>query len=51
MKENGTLETLIGAYIQPRIDAQNEVINNFKTQTSNSIAIQNQLITNLQNFS
>ena len=49
MKENGTLETLNGAYIQPRIDAQNEVINNFKTQTSNSIATQNQLITNLQN--
>ena len=38
MKENGTLETLNGAYIQPRIDAQNEVIDNFKTQTSNSIA-------------
>ena len=40
---------LIGAYIQITIDAQNEVIKNFKTQTNNSIATQNQLITNLQN--
>ena len=35
--EDGTLTTLIGAYIQPRIDAQNEVINNFKNETNTSI--------------
>ena len=39
--EDGTLESLIGAYIQPRIDAQNEVINLFKNNVNNEIDLMN----------
>lgn len=35
--EDGTLNNLIGAYIQPRIDAQNTVIENFKNNVNNDI--------------
>ena len=37
MVEDGTLEALIGAYIQPRIDEQNENIESFKTNINQAI--------------
>lgn len=36
--EDGTLESLVGAYIQPRIDAQNVVINEFKEEVEGDIS-------------
>ena len=44
MAEDGTLTTLIGNYVQPLIDEQNEEIQNFKDQTNNSINEQNNQI-------
>lgn len=38
MAQDGSLETLIGAYIQPRIDAQNEVIEALQTNVSNQLS-------------
>lgn len=49
MADTGELTTLIGAYVQPRIDAQNEEIQTFKTQTNTNISTQQQSITNMQN--
>lgn len=37
MTEDGTLENLISVYIQPRIDAQNLQIQNFKNNVNNQI--------------
>lgn len=37
MVKDGTLNNLIGAYIQPRIDAQNLEIQNFKNNVNNQI--------------
>lgn len=52
--EDGTLTELIGAYIQPRIDQQNQEISNFKNETINRLDIQNARITeqnsNINNF-
>ena len=36
--EDGTLENLVGAYLQPRIDAQNVVINEFKEEVEGDIS-------------
>lgn len=37
MTESGVLTELIGNYVNPFIEDQNEVINNFKTETNNKI--------------
>ena len=37
MAQDGSLETLIGVYIQPRIDEQNVVINNLITNVGNEL--------------
>lgn len=37
MVQDGTLETLIGVYIQPRIDAQNAVISDFEEEVRGDI--------------
>lgn len=47
--ENGTLTNLIGAYIQPRIDAQNIAINNFENDVNDQLTAQNNNINNFIN--
>ena len=49
--EDGTLENLIGAYIQPRIDAQNEEIANFKLDVNNRLQNQDLTIAGLESGS
>lgn len=46
--EDGTLENLIGAYIQPRIDAQNEVIQEFASEVNTELGTLDTKILNLQ---
>lgn len=47
MSRDGSLETLIGVYIQPRIDEQNEVIDDFKDEVRGDIAEINSAVTSL----
>lgn len=51
---DGTLTELIGAYINPRIEQQNQEIANFKNETNNKLNIQNATIdtqnSNINNF-
>ena len=49
--EDGTLENLIGAYIQPRIDKQNEEIANFKLDVNNRLQNQDLTIAGLESGS
>lgn len=49
--EDGTLENLIGAYIQPRIDEQNEEIANFKLNVNNRLQNQDLTIAGLESGS
>ena len=45
---DGTLENLISAYIQPRIEAQNEEIESFKTTVNSTLNTQNNKINALE---
>lgn len=47
--EDGTLENLIGTYIQPRIDAQNERIQNFENNVNNQINTINNKVESVAN--
>ena len=49
MVEDGTLNNLIGAYIQPRIDAQNLEIQNFKNNVNNQINTINNKVDSVAN--
>lgn len=49
MVEDGTLNNLIGAYIQPRIDAQNLEIQNFENNVNNQINTINNKVDSVAN--
>ena len=49
MATNGTLEALIGAYIQPRINEQNELINERLSSQDNTLNNQNVKINQIEN--
>lgn len=49
MTEDGTLNNLIGVYIQPRIDAQNLEIQNFKNNVNNQINSINNKVNSVAN--
>lgn len=48
MAENGSLTSIISAYVNPLIQEQNNLINNFITETNNNIEEQNEQISSIE---